>query len=114
MITELKESFGAPKEHDENSIMGTWKVVPVLIIDDLGKQQINSEWWPQKLYDLIDDRIMYNNTTIFTSNLSLKEIAYRYGPNFGTAIYSRLMGECKVWELSGPDPSSQWKRDEGI
>lgn len=106
MAAQLQASFDDDSGDTEYALMGRFKAVPVLIVHDFGKQGSRSEWWPQKVYDLIDYRLIKGWPTIFTSNYDLTDralIIRRFGENHGAAVFSRLLGVCDVWELDGPD-----------
>lgn len=110
MAAQLQATFAERSGESEYALMGRFKGVPVLIVQDFGKQGCKSEWWPMKLYDIIDQRVIGNKTTIFTSNhdvTSLRVMEERFGDNHGPAIRSRLLGMCgknqNIWRLDGPD-----------
>lgn len=106
MAAKLQATFDDDAGGTEYALMGRFKAVPVLIIQDMGKQGAKSEWWPQKLYDIIDHRVIEGKTMVFTSNYNLEDeraFARRFGENHGPAIYSRLMGMCDIWHVDGPD-----------
>ena len=90
----------------EYQIMARWKNIPILVIQDFGKTVSTSEWWPQKLFDIIDYRSIENKLTIFTSNVDVEnpnKIIQRYGQVQGRAIHSRIMGVSNILELDGID-----------
>jgi DNA replication protein DnaC len=110
MAAQLQATFDDRTGESEYALMGRYKAIPVLIMQDFGKQGSKSEWWPMKLYDIIDKRVISNKTTIFTSNhdiTSLRVMEERFGDNHGPAIRSRLLGKCgsyqNIWRLEGPD-----------
>ncbi len=106
MANEIQETFSDKSGECEYALMGKWKGVAVLIIQDVGKYGCKSEWWPQHLYDIIDYRVINNKTTVFTSNYNIEDrdvIERRLGENHGNAIYSRLNGLCKICEMNGID-----------
>lgn len=81
--------FGSSKEEVPNK--------HVAIFDDVGAQKI-SEYAIEAWYNIIDRRYMFQHPTMFTSNLSLKEISICMTDR----IASRLASG-KVFELKGPD-----------
>lgn len=106
IATKIQATFGDYTGAIEADVSMKYKAVPVLIIQDFGKQNCRSEWWPQKIFDIIDYRGIQQRTTIFTSNLDLTNknlLINKFGDNHGAAIQSRLLGECEIWELGGPD-----------
>lgn len=72
-LEELKNSFGNPNL-SEFLIMEKYKTIDMLVLDDLGVHK-STDWAFIVLYGLISYR--YDNLlpTIFTSNLSLSELA---------------------------------------
>jgi len=70
--------------------------VEILVIDDLGAER-PTEWVQEKLYYLINHRHAHELTTIFTSNLSLKELAGRLGER----TVWRIAEMCKVVKVEG-------------
>jgi DNA replication protein DnaC len=70
----------------------------VLFLDDLGSEKI-SEWVEEVFYLIINKRYNDMRPTIYTSNLSLGEIADRVGDR----IASRIAGSCSVIKIEGGD-----------
>lgn len=110
MASQIQDTFGDKTGETEYALMGKYKAIQVLIIQDFGKQGCKTEWWPMKLYDIIDKRVISNKTTIFTSNhdiTNLRVMEDRFGDNHGPAIRSRMVGKCgshqNIWRLEGPD-----------
>jgi DNA replication protein DnaC len=105
MANALKNTFSDKTGESEYALMGKWKCIPVLIIQDLGKNANNSEWFPQQLYDIIDARLIKKYVTVFTSNIELNRETFnkKFGYEHGGAIFSRLNGQCEVWEMKGVD-----------
>lgn len=105
LFVDLRASYDYGNRDQEVGILRNHKSIPVLMLDDLGKELIrkDSDWAQEKLYYIIDYRVKMNLPTFITSNLSLSELEDKYGPNFGPAICSRLAGYCELWSLGGPD-----------
>lgn len=72
--------------------------VQILIIDDIGAEK-PTDWVMETLYQLINERCSNCKTTVFTSNLSLDELAERLGDR----ISSRIVQMCDVIEITGED-----------
>ena len=115
LTARLRRSYhgGIENEHD---ILRNLVEVPVLILDDIGKENLRksgevNEWAAEKLYYIIERRSRYEDRPIgFTSNFNLDELADRFGDNYGPAMASRIAGRCKgldgkvrIWALGGPD-----------
>jgi DNA replication protein DnaC len=74
--------------------------MPVLVIDDLGIEK-DTEYATQILYEVINDRNMaYRNGLIVTSNLSIRDLAKKFGED---RLPSRLAGMCRIQKISGED-----------
>ena len=74
----------------------------LLVIDDLGTEFIN-EFSRSILYNLINSRLLSKKPTIINTNLTMKEIAYRYGER----IASRLIGGYNANKFIGKDIRQQ-------
>ena len=70
----------------------------LLIVDDLGTE-FATAFVVSALYTLINNRLTAGKKTIFSSNLTMKELSARYSP----AIMSRLQGEYYVRRFYGSD-----------
>lgn len=70
----------------------------LLILDDLGSE-LTSTMSQSSLYTLINSRLMADQHTVISSNLSMDEIRQRYQP----MIASRLEGEYRELTFSGQD-----------
>jgi DNA replication protein DnaC len=95
MLGEIKETFNG--EGSEMAARNKFKDIPVLILDDLGKEKA-TEWYTSTLFDIIDARYSNGLVTIVTANhdtKSLEEILTPKGSKDQTkakAIVSRLKG----------------------
>ena len=70
----------------------------LLIIDDLGTEQVNS-FTITTLFTCLNERFLNKKSTIISTNLSPKAIAETYTER----IYSRLVGSYTFCKLYGPD-----------
>lgn len=70
----------------------------LLIIDDIGAEKV-SDWTLERLYSIINERVVNNRATIYTSNLSPQQLISAVG----NRIVSRILGSCEVVELKGAD-----------
>ena len=66
--------------------MDELKTVEVLIIDDIGMENA-SKWANDKVYEIINHRYNAKKKTIYTSNISLKDMDY------DDRIVSRISGD---------------------
>lgn len=74
------------------------KKMPVLIIDDLGKEK-RSEWTDQIMFEIINHRYEQRLPVIITTNLEPQELLQRYDKS----ISSRLIEMCKFVQMTGTD-----------
>ena len=70
----------------------------LLIVDDLGTE-FSTAFVTSALYTLINNRLTSGRKTIFSSNLTMKELSSRYS----APIMSRLQGEYYVLRFYGSD-----------
>lgn len=68
----------------------------LLIIDDLGTESLNSLMLSH-IFELINNRIVYNRPTIISTNLGLGELREKYSER----VASRIMGNYKVCHFYG-------------
>ncbi len=79
----------------------------LLVIDDLGTEYVN-EFSRSVLYNLINSRLLSKKPTIINTNLTMKEIADRYGER----IVSRLIGGYNANKFIGNDVRQQKSLEE--
>ena len=70
----------------------------LLIIDDLGAEQKN-EFSITELFNLLNKKLLLNKKMLISTNLSLPDINKVYSER----IYSRLIGEFKLWKFYSDD-----------
>jgi DNA replication protein DnaC len=70
----------------------------LLVIDDLGKEK-QSQFSNEMLYKVVNERYKNELPMIITTNWPLKSLSER----LDYAVFSRLIGTCKVVETSGND-----------
>lgn len=96
LLGEIKDSYKSDSE-TEGFIMDTYSKVPLLIIDDLGKER-PSEWVLEKLFTIINNRYERNLPIVITTNYNRQQLAERLanGSNYVIAesIISRLYEMC--------------------
>lgn len=89
LLMEIKQSFQEGSTKSEYDIIKFYSDVHLLILDDFGTIK-PTDWVLQTLYTIINHRYDYLKKTIFTSNLSLKEVAEVLGDNRITARIDRM------------------------
>lgn len=101
LLLDLQSTFGQARAEAE--VIAKYSTVPLLIVDDLGKEQA-TEWAASRLYAIMDARYGRLLPTIITSNFALPDLAARFRDQAtGQAIVSRLTETCRQLELDGPD-----------
>ena len=96
-ITDIFQSLRKAFSKDED-ILGEIKSVPLLVLDDLGKEY-STEWTNETIYSIINYRYEHMLPTVVTTNLSLSELQER----IGEATVSRLMEMCEYVSVTGED-----------
>jgi DNA replication protein DnaC len=104
LLGRLRRSYDEDAQEEEWRIIDELASVPLLIIDDLGKEKV-SEWVEQTLYRVVNARYCENRALVVTSNFSLSELESRYR-EIGPALASRIAEMCEGVRLMGKD----WRR----
>jgi len=96
LFLKIRSSFGSNAEHTERELIEGYSS-GLRIFDDIGAQKI-SDYVIEAWYNIIDKRYMDEVPTMFTSNLSLKEISLCMTDRIASRIASG-----KIFELKGKD-----------
>lgn len=103
LLSALRSTYGRAEGPTENDIIDQYATVPLLILDDMGAEQVKSTGWVEdRLYQIIGRRHGEELTTYFTSNLS----PIALGAKIGERIVWRIIEMCgpeKVIEIKGPN-----------
>lgn len=103
LLIELQSTYGTPRE--EASVLSRYSKCPVLILDDLGKEQ-QTAWTVSRLYAIVNDRDANMRPTVITSNFKVSDLAERMGScdeSTARAIASRIAGSCETVATDGGD-----------
>lgn len=108
LLDRIKETFAQRRtgEATEGDILTTYKEVPLLIIDDMGKEP-PTEWAVSKIYAIINARYEAYLPTIVTTNYSDSELVRRLTPKdtgdqtTADATIDRLREMCAAIVTSG-------------
>ncbi|MBY4798327.1 ATP-binding protein [Collinsella sp. AGMB00827] len=103
LLIELQSTYGTPQA--EADVIARYSKIPVLVIDDLGKEQ-QTAWTVSRLYAIVNGRDGEMLPTVVTSNFKLSDLAGRMGacdPSTARAIASRLAGTCEIYGATGHD-----------
>lgn len=80
MLNRIKQTFDNPYfEGTEKDILDVYEKVPLLIIDDLGSEQI-TEWSSSKIFSIINARYESYMPMIITTNYGVAELIQRLVP----------------------------------
>ncbi len=93
LIACINDAFGMKSSEEAKAIFQRWCEMPLLIIDDLGKEKL-SDFRAEKLYNLLDARYDNQRQTVITTNFNLSALEEL---GYSKALISRIMGLC------GPD-----------
>lgn len=90
MFLDIRRSYSG--EVSESDVLNEYKTVPLLVIDDLGKEKM-TEWAASTLYGIVNARYENMKPIIVTTNFTSKDLLESLGdePTRAQAILSRLM-----------------------
>jgi len=97
IFADIKRSYDSGTNYGEYQILDIYKKADLLIIDDLGKEQV-TDWSMPLLYSILNDRYEEMRPTIITTNYNEEMLIKRLTPRNGDsrnaeAIISRFQ-EC--------------------
>ena len=98
LLDVIRSCYGKNYEYRDDLLRQLLDFRGVLIIDDLGVEKM-TEWVGETFYKIVNDKYKEMIPMIFTSNLSLDELAERMGDR----IPSRIAEMCEVVKLEGND-----------
>lgn len=101
MLIRIKATFEPNADESESYVIGQYSNRPCLILDDIGVEK-TSDWVLQTLYTIIDRRYRTMAQTVFTSNLSLKQLADKLGERIPSRI-AEMCGPENILHITGPD-----------
>lgn len=96
-LEDLRDNYDT-KDPDFEQVLSMVKGCKLLIIDDIGAERV-TEWVRERMVSIINTRSSNGLCTIYTSNLSPKELT----EELGDRIASRVLGSSMVVEISGGD-----------
>lgn len=77
LMNQIRKTFKKDSETTESEIVEVFRNVEVLIVDDLALKG-STEFEERILYDVMDDRLENRKPTIFTSNVTIKDLEVIY------------------------------------
>jgi DNA replication protein DnaC len=99
LLSKFRSSYAKNSSESEIEILDRYSKAKLLVLDDFGVEK-STEWAYQMLYLLINRRYENMLTTVFTSNLDLKELGEKLGDN---RIPSRIQSMGKIVNMTGND-----------
>lgn len=75
LLSKIKETYSNNDEYTEQSLLNEFYEIPVLILDDIGTENV-SPWVTEIFFKLLDTRMTYRRITIITSNLSIEDLKH--------------------------------------
>ena len=106
LLARIRKTFNRDGA-DESTVLSLYKTVPLLIIDDIGKEP-PTEWAISTIYNIINGRYEAYLPTIVTTNYDDKMLVERMTPKTSgdsvtaEATIDRLMEMCIGIVMSGP------------
>lgn len=104
LLSRIRSTFDGGES--EEAVMRRYAGVPLLVIDDLGKEAPTA-WVLSKLFDVINKRYEFELPTIYTSQHKLSELGDAIKGSgdreVAYAIVSRIAGTCEKRSLTGED-----------
>jgi DNA replication protein DnaC len=99
LLDEIKKSYEERESISSSKLIAMYKNVDLLIIDDFGTQS-KTDWAYQIFYLIVSHRYDHLLTTIYTSNLSLTQLAKTLTDD---RLTSRIQHQCKgrIFNLKG-------------
>lgn len=116
LLRDIKKSFDrdGAREHE---VLGVYKKVDLLIIDDLGKEQC-TDWGMSTLYSILNDRYEDMKPTIITTNYNTENLTRVLTPKGADgskiiAIISRLRETSTVMTMAWADWRGSGQKEGG-
>lgn len=107
LLTELRDTYNRREGgRSEMDVLNECRDTELLILDDIGAEQVsNTGWLEDRLYQIIGHRHADDSATVFTSNLTLKELGKRIGDRNIWRIAEMCKG--RIVHLAGPNLRAQ-------
>jgi hypothetical protein len=103
LLAEFRATYGDSAEKTEKDVMDFYFKPDVLIMDDLGAEQIKGTGWVEdRLYQVIGKRHAEKKPIWFTSNFNIKQTGERIGERIAWRIVE-MCGSENIVEIKGPN-----------
>lgn len=98
LLQEIKCTFDKDSSKTTQQVLDKYMKADILLIDDIGTSPV-TDWGYTHLYMIVDYRYSHNLITLYTSNLSIAQLAGIYADD---RIPSRIQHDCgeNIYELS--------------
>ena len=105
LLDRIRRTYSRYEQDDESAVLEVYKTVPLLIVDDIGKER-PTEWTLATIYSVIDGRYERAMPTIVTTNYGATDLVKRLTPMSGDettadATVDRLIEMCEGIVMSG-------------
>ncbi len=107
VLDRVRAAYGEP-DNDADGMLRALEGVDLLVLDDLGAER-PTDWVLERLYLLVNARMLALRQTIYTTNLSPDDLIRR----FGTRLMSRIAGSVQTVCFAGPDRRLLAARERG-
>ena len=102
LFSELRSTYNRQEGPSEQEVIDRYAKVKLLILDDMGAENVkNADWLADRLYQIVGERHDELRPTIFTSNLSIAELARRVGERVTWRIVEMVAKN--IVHLDGPN-----------
>jgi DNA replication protein DnaC len=113
LFSKLRDTYRG-RDASEYELIKRYSDVPLLILDDLGAEHATqSGWLEDRLFQLAGKRHAEERLTIFTSNLSMEQLAAKIGERVTWRILE-LCGQDRIIHIKGPNLRDVRAGREGI
>ena len=108
MLAALKATYGKQpdpesEELTEAELITYWTRVPLLVVDDMGAEQVSGSGWVEdRLYQIIGQRHATLKPIFITSNLSPTELGHKLGDRILWRIVE-MCGKDNIIHVTGPN-----------
>lgn len=98
-LARIRATYGGAADGvDELAVLDSLIGTDVLVLDDLGKVRL-SDWGQEKLYTVVNERVVAERPTIVTSNLDTEDGSIE--AHLWPATWDRIRGSSLVIRLTG-------------
>ncbi len=103
LLERLRATYDRESDDSESDVLTTLIETPVLLMDDLGVER-TSDWVTEKLYTIINGRLLGHRRTIITTNLEPLELVEKLGQRIGWRVFEMCRGYSL--QVAGPNLSA--------